>query len=50
MKKKCKHKWRYYDLHDHWHYKCFLERECKKCGLKQSRKYLGGDMWEWKNE
>ena len=50
MKNKCEHKWRYSNLHDHNDYKCFLDRECKKCGLKQHRNYLGGGMWKWEDE
>jgi len=44
----CKHKWRYSNLHDHNDYKLFLDRECKICGRKEDRNYLGGGMWKWK--
>ena len=43
----CKHKWKYSNLHDHFRFKLFLDRECKKCGRKEHRNYLGGDMFHW---
>jgi len=46
----CTHTWRYSNLHDHNDYKCYLDRRCHKCGLKQHRSYLGGGMWRWEDE
>lgn len=46
-KTKQKHHWKYFNLHDHFTFRCYLDRQCQICGRKEHRQYLGGDMWKW---